>query len=152
MGTAQNHEIRLRRRPQGLVSADDFELATTAIPQPGEGQALVRNVYFSVDPYMRGRMNAAKSYAAPDEVGKTMGAAAVAEVPVRVLGTVGGETVALAFALLPTGWELPAGHRIGLSIAGADRDNFALWPYGRPGRWRLELGGEAPAQLELPVL
>ena len=62
MSTAKNQEIRLKQRPQGLVSADDFELATTAMPQPGEGQALVRNVYFSVDPYMRGRMNAGKSY------------------------------------------------------------------------------------------
>ena len=80
MGTAQNHEIRLRRRPQGLVSADDFELATTAIPQPGEGQALVRNVYFSVDPYMRGRMNAGKSYVDNFELGGPITGGSVGQV------------------------------------------------------------------------
>ena len=80
MGTAQNHEIRLKQRPQGLVSADDFELATTAMPQPGKGQALVRNVYFSVDPYMRGRMNAGKSYVDNFEVGGPITGGSVGQV------------------------------------------------------------------------
>ena len=80
MGTEQNHEIRLKKRPQGLVSADDFELATTAMPQPGEGQALVRNVYFSVDPYMRGRMNAGKSYVNNFELGGPITGGSVGQV------------------------------------------------------------------------
>jgi len=54
--------------------------------------------------------------------------------------------------MLPTAWLFPKGHRIALSIAGADRDNFALWPYGRPGRWQLELGGKTASRLQLPVL
>ncbi|MGI9421619.1 MAG: CocE/NonD family hydrolase, partial [Hyphomicrobiaceae bacterium] len=63
-----------------------------------------------------------------------------------------GESVEFTFALLPTAWSFPKGHRIALSIAGADRDNFALWPYGRPGKWLLELGGENASRLELPIL
>jgi putative CocE/NonD family hydrolase len=63
-----------------------------------------------------------------------------------------GEMVELTFAMLPTAWEFPSGHRIALSIAGADRDNFALWPYGRPGHWRIQIGGETGSRIELPVI
>ncbi len=62
-----------------------------------------------------------------------------------------GESVQIDFALLPVAWEFPAGHRIGLSIAGADRDNFALWPYGRPGNWTIRTGGAYRSSLTLPV-
>ncbi len=62
-----------------------------------------------------------------------------------------GELVPIDFALLPVSWEFPAGHRIGLSIAGADRDNFALWPYGRPGNWTIRTGGVYRSNLTLPV-
>ena len=55
------------------------------------------------------------------------------------------------FALLPVSWEFPAGHRIGLSIAGADRDNFALWLYGRTGNWTIRTGGVYRSNLTLPV-
>ncbi len=70
----------------------------------------------------------------------------------RAMPLVPGETVELTFALLPTAWLFPRGHRIALSIAGADRDNFALWPYGRPGNWLLNLGGENASRIELPVI
>jgi len=63
-----------------------------------------------------------------------------------------GERVELQFAMMPTAWLFPKGHRIALSIAGADRDNFALWPYGRPGNWQISLGGESPSRIELPIL
>jgi len=64
---------------------------------------------------------------------------------------VSGEMYEFEFALLPTSWRFPAGHRIGLSLAGADRDNFAMWPYGRPGRWTIGCGANYPSQLTLPV-
>lgn len=70
----------------------------------------------------------------------------------RATPLVPGETVELKFALLPTAWGFPEGHRIAISIAGADRDNFALWPYGRPGKWQIGLGGTEPTRIELPVL
>ena len=55
-------EIHLKNRPEGLPTESDFELARVAIPEIGEGQVLVQNIYMSVDPYMRGRMYDRKSY------------------------------------------------------------------------------------------
>jgi predicted acyl esterase len=62
-----------------------------------------------------------------------------------------GKPVQIALPLLPVSWEFPKGHRIGLSLAGADRDNFALWPYGRPGNWTIGIGGATGSRLDLPV-
>lgn len=62
-----------------------------------------------------------------------------------------GEPVAIDLPLLPVSWQFPAGHRIGLSLAAADRDNFALWPYGRPGNWTIRVGGRGGSALTLPV-
>ncbi len=70
----------LRARPKGEPVLSDVELVDVEVPTPGPGQVLVRNHYLSVDPYMRGRMNAAKSYAAPYEVGEPMYGGAVGEV------------------------------------------------------------------------
>jgi NADPH-dependent curcumin reductase CurA len=73
-------EIRLARRPHGAPVPEDFEVAEVAAPAPGDGELLVRNTWMSVDPYMRGRMNDAKSYAAPYELGKAMYGGAVGDV------------------------------------------------------------------------
>jgi len=73
-------EIRLRARPQGLPTADNFELVETPIPEPGPGQFLVRNIWMSVDPYMRGRMSDRKSYVAPFAVGATLEGGCVGQV------------------------------------------------------------------------
>ncbi|MEU4800909.1 NADP-dependent oxidoreductase [Actinosynnema sp. NPDC023587] len=78
--TAQ--EIRLASRPQGVPTPENFELVAVPVEPPGEGQVLVRNLVMSVDPYMRGRMNDAKSYVAPFEVGKALEGGAVGEVVV----------------------------------------------------------------------
>ena len=59
---------------------EDFELVEVELPEPGEGRLLVRNVFMSVDPYMRGRMSDAPSYAPPYELGKVMYGGAVGEV------------------------------------------------------------------------
>ncbi|MGV9555165.1 NADP-dependent oxidoreductase [Streptomyces sp. NPDC003401] len=75
-----SREWRLLSRPVGWPKAEDFELAEAEIRQPGPGEVLVRNAYLSVDPYMRGRMSAAKSYTAPYELGKAMQGGAVGEV------------------------------------------------------------------------
>jgi NADPH-dependent curcumin reductase CurA len=75
-------EIRLARRPEGWPAEDTFEVAEVATPEPGEGQVLIRNVYMSVDPYMRGRMNDVKSYVPPFAVGEPLDGAAVGEVVV----------------------------------------------------------------------
>ncbi|MFJ3230010.1 NADP-dependent oxidoreductase [Streptomyces sp. NPDC086787] len=75
-----NREWHLLSRPVGWPKSEDFGLVEAEVPEPGEGQVLVRNKYLSVDPYMRGRMSAAKSYAAPFELGKVMQGGAVGEV------------------------------------------------------------------------
>ncbi|GAA1980462.1 NADP-dependent oxidoreductase [Amycolatopsis minnesotensis] len=77
---AKATEIRLAARPQGAPTLDDFSIVDTGVPAPGPGEILVRNLVLSVDPYMRGRMSDAKSYAAPYEVGKVMHGGALGEV------------------------------------------------------------------------
>ena len=80
MAQISSKEIRLKKRPQGMVSQDDFELAEVVVPPTGDGEILVKNIYISVDPYMRGRMNAAKSYQAPFEVGAALEGGCVGQV------------------------------------------------------------------------
>ncbi|MET7406101.1 NADP-dependent oxidoreductase [Streptomyces parvulus] len=77
---AVNREWHLVTRPVGWPKPEDFALVEAEVPTPREGQVLVRNLYVSVDPYMRGRMSAAKSYAEPYELGKAMQGGAVGEV------------------------------------------------------------------------
>ncbi|HEU4675076.1 MAG TPA: NADP-dependent oxidoreductase [Motilibacteraceae bacterium] len=70
-------EVRLVSRPVGWPTPENFELAASEVPELADGQIRVRNVVMSVDPYMRGRMSAAKSYAAPYELGVAMHGGAV---------------------------------------------------------------------------
>ena len=67
-----SREWRLIRRPQGWPVRDDVELVEREVAEPGENQILVRNLFLSVDPYMRGRMNETSSYAVPYALGKAM--------------------------------------------------------------------------------
>lgn len=75
-------EVRLVARPHGFPEESSFEVAETPIPEPEDGQLLVRNAYFSVDPYMRPRMNDVASYMPPFELGKAMTGGAVGRVAV----------------------------------------------------------------------
>lgn len=77
---AEGREIRLASRPEGEPKATDFSLARAPIPALGDGDVLIRNTIMSVEPYMRGRMNAGKSYVPPFEVGKALSGAAVGTV------------------------------------------------------------------------
>jgi NADPH-dependent curcumin reductase CurA len=76
----RNLQIRLASRPSGEPTLDNFELVETEIPVPQTGQMLLRAVYLSLDPYMRGRMNAGKSYARPVEIGEVMEGRTVSQV------------------------------------------------------------------------
>jgi NADPH-dependent curcumin reductase CurA len=80
MSTHKSREIRLARRPEGMPRPTDFELAETEISGPGEGQVLVRNIYMSVDPYMRGRMVERESYVPPFQIGQPLSGGAVGQV------------------------------------------------------------------------
>jgi NADPH-dependent curcumin reductase CurA len=75
-----NRQILLKSRPEGAPGLDNFELVERPVPKPGEGEVLMRTLYLSLDPYMRGRMNAAKSYAKPAAVGEPMVGGTVGEI------------------------------------------------------------------------
>jgi hypothetical protein len=75
-----NQQIHLDNRPVGEAVASNFKLVNSETPALQDGQVLVRHHYMSLDPYMRGRMNDAKSYATPQPLGQTMGGGTVGEV------------------------------------------------------------------------
>ena len=61
-----NRQVLLASRPQGAVTEDNFRIVEAPLPRrPADGEVLVRNEWLSLDPYMRGRMNDAKSYVPP---------------------------------------------------------------------------------------
>ncbi|GCE16073.1 NADP-dependent oxidoreductase [Tengunoibacter tsumagoiensis] len=68
----KNRQVQLASRPEGWVKESDFRIVETDVPAIGQGEVLVKNLYLSLDPYMRGRMSAAKSYAAGMELGDVM--------------------------------------------------------------------------------
>jgi NADPH-dependent curcumin reductase len=76
----KNRQFLLDSRPQGQASAANFKLVTTDTPPLQDGEVLVRHHYLSLDPYMRGRMDDAKSYAAPQPLGQVMQGGTVGEV------------------------------------------------------------------------
>ena len=75
-----SREIRLASRPIGIPTMANFTLAQTTLEPLRDQQVLVRNLYMSVDPYMRGRMNDRKSYVSPFELGEPLDGRAVGEV------------------------------------------------------------------------
>lgn len=75
-----SREVRLASRPTGEPEANNFDLVERELPQPAEGELLVRNTWMSVDPYMRGRMDDVQSYIAPFEIGAPLEGGAVGEV------------------------------------------------------------------------
>ena len=80
MYTKNNQEIHLQRRPSGMPVAEDFKLVSTPVAEVKKGEVLVKNLWMSVDPYMRGRMIERKSYVAPFALGAVLEGGAVGEV------------------------------------------------------------------------
>jgi NADPH-dependent curcumin reductase CurA len=76
----RSREVRLAGRPVGLPEASNFEIATVELPAPGAGEVQVRNLFMSVDPYMRGRMYDRPSYVPPFQIGQAMQGHAIGEV------------------------------------------------------------------------
>ena len=75
-----SREIRLKSRPVGMPSADNFELITVSVPRPARGEVQVRNLWMTVDPYMRGRMAPRASYAASSQPGNEVRVGAIGEI------------------------------------------------------------------------
>src|ERR1035438_7161063 len=80
MSTLQNRQFKLTSRPVGMVKRSDFEFVTTPAGEPGPGEALVRGLYLSLDPAMRGWMNAGRSYIPPVGLGDVMRAGGIGRV------------------------------------------------------------------------
>ncbi len=80
MSTLQNRQFKLTSRPVGMVKRSDFEFTTTPAGDPGSGEVLVKVLYLSLDPAMRGWMSAARSYIAPVGIGEVMRAGGLGRV------------------------------------------------------------------------
>lgn len=101
MSDRKNRQVILAARPRGEPKESDFRLIETPVPAPGPGQMLLRTLYLSLDPYMRGRMNAGPSYAPPIEIGQVMGGETVCRVEVSQLNAFQPGDIVDAY----TGWE-----------------------------------------------
>src|SRR5438445_5429285 len=96
--------IVLVSRPMGEPKPSDFRIEGCTVPTPGPGQLLLRTIWLSLDPYMRGRMSDAPSYAAPVGIGQVMEGRTVSEVLASNLdGYAPGDIV-----LSPSGWQTHA--------------------------------------------
>jgi NADPH-dependent curcumin reductase CurA len=145
----ENTRVLLASRPHGEPTADNFRIDSGPLPTPADGEVLLRTIYLSLDPYMRGRMSDAPSYTAPVEVGAVMGAGTVSEVvESRDDSLVPGDVV-LGF----TGWQThavaPARHVRRLDPAQAPIST-ALGVLGMPGftayAGLLEIGRPQPGE------
>jgi NADPH-dependent curcumin reductase CurA len=77
-----SREVRLKSRPEGMPTRDNFEIATVQLADPGPGEVQVKNLWMTVDPYMRGRMNDVKSYSPPFQIGEALQGGAIGQVTV----------------------------------------------------------------------
>ncbi len=127
-----NRRLVLAERPVGPPTPATLRLETTPLPVPGAGQMLLRTVYLSLDPYMRGRMSDAPSYAAPVQIGQVMVGGTVAQVMAsEVAGFARGDWV-----LSYNGWQDYAlSDGAGLQNLGPNPQNpsWALGILGMPG-------------------
>ena len=132
MEERKNRRIVLATRPKGDPREEDFRMETVGLPVPGEGQVLLRTIYLSLDPYMRGRMNAGYSYAAPVEIGQVMEGGTVS----TVVESRSPDFAPGDFVLAYTGWQeyavTPAKSLLKLDPAPAPIST-ALGVLGMPG-------------------
>ena len=128
----ENTQILLASRPVGEPTHRNFRFETSPVPTPGDGEVLLRTIYLSLDPYMRGRMNDAKSYAAPQPLEEVMQGGTVAE----VVETNDPSLAPGDFVLTFHGWQsyavLPAKHTRKLDPSRAPIST-ALGVLGMPG-------------------
>jgi len=127
-----NKQIRLASRPSGWVKEENFTLTEEAVGEPADGQLLVRNIFMSVDPYMRGRMNDTKSYIPPFQIGEVLQAGVVGQVVAsRHPDFAEGDYVT---GML--GWEnfsISDGTQLRKVVAGAVPLSYYLGILGMPG-------------------
>lgn len=140
-----NRQIRLRRRPEGLVTDDDFEIVEAPLPELAEGEALMRTVYLGIDPTVRSWLNRGEGYLPAVEIGEVVRCSGIGEIVATNCDAY--EVGDVAYSL--PGWQeygivrddvfttkLPAGTdlRPMLSVYGANGATayFGLLEIGRP--------------------
>src|SRR5256714_5915922 len=126
----ENRRVVLASRPQGAVSEDNFRIESAPLPKCGDGQVLVRNLWLSLDPYMRGRMSEAKSYTKGVDIGEVMVGQTVGEViESKHPGLRAGDKV-----LTQLGWQL---YGVSKEVSKVDASKAPLSCYlgclGMPG-------------------
>ena len=127
-----NRRVVLNSRPVGAPTAADFRLEEVTIPEPTEGQVLLRTLYLSLDPYMRGRMSDAPSYAAPVAIGEVMVGGTVSRVEASLHSNYEPGDLVVG----STGWQefaLSDGTRLSKLDAAMPRPSLALGVLGMPG-------------------
>ena len=132
MTVEKNRQILLASRPRGEPSPDNFKLVETAVPEAGPGQMLLHTVYLSLDPYMRGRMDAGASYVQPVELGEVMGGSAVCAVVTSNLPRYKAGDIVVA----GTGWQeysLSDGEGVQKVDPALGPISYALGVLGMPG-------------------
>jgi NADPH-dependent curcumin reductase CurA len=129
---ARNRRIVLASRPVGAPRSDNFRLDEAPVPQPAQGQLLLRTLYLSLDPYMRGRMSDAPSYAAPVGIGEAMPGGTVAQVEASQHPDYRAGDLVLAYS----GWQdyaLSDGRGLVKLDPAMPRPSLALGVLGMPG-------------------
>jgi hypothetical protein len=135
-----NKQIRLASRPVGWVSEENFTITEEPVPDPADGEVVVRNVFMSVDPYMRGRMNDVKSYIPPFQIGEVLQAGVVGQVVTSnfegiaegdyVMGMLGWENYSVSDGRLLRkipGGPVPLSYHLGiLGMPGMTGENSRL--------------------------
>jgi NADPH-dependent curcumin reductase CurA len=127
-----SRKIVLASRPKGRPTAENFRVETGAIPKPADGEVLVQVKFLSLDPYMRGRMSDAKSYAEPVQVGQVMEGGTVAEVLESRDANFKQGDIVLAYA----GWQSHAvvkGKALRKVDTGTEPISTAVGVLGMPG-------------------
>jgi NADPH-dependent curcumin reductase len=131
-GTQSNRRIVLASRPKAAADLDCFRLETVPIEAPREGEVLLRTEWLSLDPYMRGRMSDAPSYAAPVAVGEVM----LGETVARVDQSLNTNFRVGELVLSPNGWQelaISNGNGLVKLPAALPRPSYALGVMGMPG-------------------
>lgn len=127
-----NRQITLASRPHGAPTQENFNLVESAIPVPAQGEMLLRTIYLSLDPYMRGRMNDAKSYADPVAIDEVMVGGSICRVEESNLdGFTKGDLV-VAFG----GWQdysLSDGEGVIKLDSNMPNPSYGLGVLGMPG-------------------
>jgi NADPH-dependent curcumin reductase CurA len=126
----ENQRIVLASRPKGWVTPENFRLETSAMPPIGEGEVLVRNLWLSLDPYMRGRISEAKSYVKGVDIGEVMVGQTVGE----VIDSKNKNFKIGDHVLTQTGWQLYGVTKEATKVDGSRAPlSYYLGVLGMPG-------------------